>query len=112
MTKTPSKTPTRTPSHGNGKLRVGNAGNRGGRPPNEFKARMRALASSDLALDYLTECVAGKHGPQAALRAQEFVTERGYGKVPQALDAKLDHRVLVVRDVRILEASERADTDD
>ncbi len=77
------KTPMRVPKHGGGRLRVGNPGNAGGgRPPNEFKAKMAELASSKEALHYLEQCVKGKHGPKAALSAQQYVAERGYGKVP------------------------------
>lgn len=56
-----------------------------GRPPDEFKAKMRELASRKEALRFLAECVDGHHGPQAAIRAHQHLTERGYGKVPQEI---------------------------
>ena len=76
----------------------------GGRPPDEFKRRMRELASSDKALAFLEECANGEHGPQFAIKAQEYAAERGYGK--EAQDVNVKGKVLVVRDVGELEASE------
>lgn len=59
---------------------------------------MAAMASSDLALSYLEECLTGVHGPKVALRAQQYAAERGYGKVPQGLEhTGKDGDALVVR---------------
>lgn len=44
------------------------------------------MASSDAALNYLEDCLNGEHGPEVALRAQQYAAERGYGKVPQGLE--------------------------
>lgn len=46
--KTPLKTSTRVPTHGNGRLQIGNPGNKGGtgRPRNAFKKFCRELAAS------------------------------------------------------------------
>jgi hypothetical protein len=55
-------------------------GREGGRTPDEFKARMRELASSEEAIAYLKQCVEGVHGPKAAVSAHKHITERGYGK--------------------------------
>ena len=84
--KTPSETPTMVGKNG-GTLKVGNPGNKGGsgRPADEFKRRMAAIASSDAALKYLDECVKGKHGPKAAVSAHKHATERGYGKELQPI---------------------------
>jgi hypothetical protein len=60
--------------------------NRGGRPPDEFKRRMAEIASSDAALAYLDECIRGEHGPKAAASARVFAAERGYGRVPAAVE--------------------------
>lgn len=101
--KTSTQTPKmRTPKHGRGKLQVGNPGNSGGgRPLDEFKAKMRELASSDKAIEYLEECVRGKHGPKAAVSAHKHITERGYGKEPSPVElgGKLRVEVAVVNEV-------------
>lgn len=72
----------RVPEHGRGKLALdGNPGNRGGgRPPDEFRRIMAELASRKEVLDYLAQCLEGKHGAKAAVAAHKHVTERGYGK--------------------------------
>jgi hypothetical protein len=68
--------------HG-GALQRGNPGNKGGgRPPDEFKAKMRELASNSEVLDYLEGCLKGEHGAKAAVSAHKHITERGYGRVP------------------------------
>jgi hypothetical protein len=73
------------PEHGRGAIYQGAPANPvagPGRPPDEFRRAMRELASSDAALRYLRECLEGEHGPAAALKAQEYAAERGYGKAP------------------------------
>lgn len=86
-------------AHGGALLSGGKPGNRGGgRPPDEFNRRMRELASSEAALAYLEECLTGVHGPKAHASAMAFAAERGYGKVPQALEhTGKDGAPLVVR---------------
>ncbi len=79
------------PQRHGGALSPGNPGNKGGgRPSNEFRARMREIASSGEALAYLKECVRGDHGPMVAIAAFRFAAERGYGKAPMASDGKTD----------------------
>lgn len=88
MAKRKPKTPGGTsgqlvPQKHGGALRVGGGGTgAGGRPPDEFRAKMRELASSPEALTYLEECVNGLHGPKASISAWAHITERGYGKMP------------------------------
>lgn len=79
--------PELVPQPHGGALRTGGKpGNKGGgRPPDEFKRRMAELASSDEALEYLAECLRGDHGAKAAVSAHKHVSERGYGKEPQAV---------------------------
>lgn len=43
---------------------------------------MQAIASRKEALDYLERCADGLEGPKAALAAQQYAAERGFGKVP------------------------------
>lgn len=70
--------PQRVPKHGNGKLNVGGYHN-GGRPKDEWKAKLRELASSDTVLEGLQSILSDKTHPQY-LKALEFAAERGYGK--------------------------------
>ena len=56
---------------------------------------MAAIASSDAAFEYLHECVAGVHGPQAALAAQRYAADRGYGQPTRQHD--VTHREIVAR---------------
>ena len=63
-------------------LSGGQLGNKGGgRPRDEFKAKMAALVSSDEAFAYLAECLRGDHGPAVFLAAFKLAADRGYGKV-------------------------------
>ena len=84
MTESPVESPAAeliVQEHG-GSLRRGNPGNRGGgRRPEEFRRKMRELASSPQAIAYLRECVHGEYGPAAAIAAWRLIAERGYGKV-------------------------------
>lgn len=80
----------------------GNAGGTG-RPPSEFKERMRALASSEEVEAYLTRCLKGEEGPKPFLGALSYVTDHGYGKPSQSVDLttqgeKLEIRVNLVPD--------------
>lgn len=102
--------PTR-PGRGKGSsgaLRSGNPGNKGGsgRPPDEFKRRMRELASSEASIAYLEQCINGVHGPKAAASAREYATERGYGKVPTEIKADVVAHVLVVSNIEDLPATD------
>ena len=85
---------------GRGALYAGGVpGNKGGgRPPDEFKAKMAELASSDEALDYLARCLRGDEGPKAAISAQKYAADRGYGKPEQPITvAGDDKRPLTIR---------------
>lgn len=74
--------PRSRPGRNGGLLNTG--GNHGGgRPADEFKAKMRELASSEATLTYLQRCIEGKEGPKAAASALAFAAERGYGKEAQ-----------------------------
>ena len=68
------------PGRNGGRLNSGGTFAGAGRPPDEFKRKMAAIASSDAAFEYLRECVTGVHGPQAALAAQRYAADRGYGQ--------------------------------
>ena len=84
--KLPSKLPMRTPAHGRGQLRIGGSnGGAGGRPPDEFKARMRELASLAEQQGYVEAVLKDPTHPHW-MRALEYVTERGYGKAPQTVE--------------------------
>ena len=91
-------------AHGGALLRggvPGNAGGRnGGRPSDEFKRRMRELASSDDAMKYLDQCVRGVHGPKVAISAQQYAADRGYGRVPQLTNVEGAAEPLTIRLVR------------
>lgn len=96
--KTPRKTPMRTPEHGRGQLRVGGTNKGGpGRPPDEFKAMLAALASRDETMAAVRRILDDPSHPQF-IRALEYATERGYGKVAQAHEVKgeVEHRHAVV----------------
>jgi hypothetical protein len=67
-----------------------------GRPPNAFKRAMRAIASHDETLEYLKQCAAGLHGASAAIQAQQYAAERGYGKVTQGVDGRVEFVVRFV----------------
>jgi hypothetical protein len=56
-----------------------------GRPPDEFKAAMRALASSEAMLNHVQDVLNNPDHPQW-LGAWKWATERGYGKSPDSLE--------------------------
>jgi len=89
-----TKTPTGAeliPQPHSGALSAGNPGNKGGtgRPTDQFIAIMKELASSPEAVNYLRDCVNGLHGAQAAVSAHKHLSERGYGKVAQVIEANV-----------------------
>ena len=98
----PRKEPGLVPQpHGGALLRGPNDGNGGGRPADEFKAKMRELASSKATLEYLQRCIEGKEGPKAAASALSFAAERGYGKEAQVTKVVGDEaEPLVIRVVK------------
>ncbi|HEX6940302.1 MAG TPA: hypothetical protein VF158_12890 [Longimicrobiales bacterium] len=70
-----------------------------GRPPDEFKATLARLASRDETLDYLRRCLDGEFGPDAYMKAVQWAAERGYGKVPAEVNAKVSGKLeVVIRD--------------
>ena len=82
-------TPARfVPSHGIGQLnRGGTLGNKGGtgRPPDEFRARMRELATLADKRKHIETVLDDPAHPQW-LPALRHVTEHGYGKAIQPVD--------------------------
>ena len=75
---------------------VGTPGNRGGgRPSNEFKRRMRVLASSEAAFAYLEQCIDGHYGPAVFLAAHKYVTERGYGRISNVIEGHIDEPIAI-----------------
>lgn len=84
-----------------------------GRPPDEFKAMLAELASREATLDAVRRILEDPSHPQF-LRAMEFATERGYGKVAQAVEhtgaAGAPLEVLVTR--RLIRPDEDARGDD
>lgn len=65
----------------------------GGRPKDEWKAKLRELASSDSAIAGLTAIINDPTHPHY-LKALEFAAERGYGKEAQTVEG--DMRLTVV----------------
>ena len=57
---------------------------------------MREIASRDSALEFLEECVDGKHGALAGIRANQYVAERAYGKVPQEVAVSEEPSIMIV----------------
>lgn len=79
---------TMRPGPRGGMLRVGSLpGNTpgSGRPPDEFKAAMRALATYAEQAGYVRDVLMDKDHPQW-LGALKFVTEHGYGKPTQPME--------------------------
>ncbi len=74
------------PGRNGGRLNSGGTFAGAGRPPDEFKQKMAAIASSDEALAYLDECVKGEHGPQVAIAAHKYSADRGYGQPTQEVE--------------------------
>jgi hypothetical protein len=100
--KTPAKTPALAPQPHGGALKLGNPGNRGGgRPPDEWRRSLKALTDRPAVLRFLRRCLNGKEGPQAALKAYQYLTEQQYGKAMQTTKIEGDERApLVIRVVR------------
>jgi hypothetical protein len=62
----------------------------GGRPRNEFKQEMRALASDDAIIARLRDILNNCTDPVTFIRALAFATEHGYGKATQPIAATGD----------------------
>lgn len=61
-----------------------------GRPRNEFKQEMRALASDEAVLTRLRQLLWQCTDPTTFIRALAFTTEHGYGKATQPIAAVRD----------------------
>lgn len=85
--KTASKTPPGRPfQKGDDPRRGHGLPGRSGRPPNEFKQKMRELATGAAAEKYLEKCLNGDFGPKFFLAAYSWVAEQGYGKATQFVE--------------------------
>ena len=86
--------------HGGALYRGGVRGNKGGpgRPPNEYKRLLLELLNSAEAIEALRAVLTDPHNRNYAA-VRRMVEERAYGKVPQAIDANVGGRLLLVRDV-------------
>lgn len=95
---TPSKTPTREGKNG-GKLKTGNPGNKGGtgRPRDQWKAELAAMASSDAVMEHIKSVL--EIGPTHPFfpKALDFASERGFGKeaTPVEQSGSLDLNVVI-----------------
>lgn len=87
------------PKHGRGLLRHGSlpGTHRGGsgRPPEEFKAALAAIADNAVKKGYVEQILTDPEH-QHFMRALEWATERGYGKVETKIDAKVSLAGVVV----------------
>ena len=57
---------------------------------------MADLVSSDEVFAYLEECLTGKHGPTVFLSAHKLAADRGYGRVPTAVESTADSGITVM----------------
>lgn len=81
--------------HGGKLLPGGVEGNKGGgRPPNEFKAMMQALASAPERFETLSQILSDPEHQHYAF-ALKHVTEHGYGKAPQTVNANIEGEITV-----------------
>jgi hypothetical protein len=83
----PVDNPVTMPGRNGGTLKRG-GNNGGGRPPDEFRARMRELATREETEAYLQRCLAGEFGPKPYQRALQYVTDHGYGKAVQPISGE------------------------
>jgi hypothetical protein len=83
--------------HGGALNRGGTPGNKGGRPPDEFKAIMRELASSAERMEHARKILDNPDHPHF-LNAWKFVTEQGYGKAKETVEhsGTIHHGVVVL----------------
>lgn len=86
--KTPAKSPVAlVPQKHGGALRIGGTNKGGpGRPPDEFKAALAKLADDAVRAGHVATILTNPDHPQF-LRALEWATDRGYGKVETKVDA-------------------------
>lgn len=90
------KSATIVPPHGRGRLlaggQYGNPG--GGRPPDQFKARMRELANLPDKRGHIERVLGDPEHPQW-MAALKHSTEHGYGKPVQSLDVAAKVEVVI-----------------
>ena len=88
------------PGKNGGRLRRGNPGNKGGgRLPDEYKAMCRAMVSSPKAQKAVEAILSNPDHPHFA-SMWKAVTERGYGKLEQKIDAVHRHYREAIEEVR------------
>ena len=66
-----------------------------GRPPNEFKAQLAALASREETIRALAAILEDPNHPHF-IHALKFAADRGYGRPTQPLQIDADNRVVVL----------------
>ena len=97
--------------HGGALNSGGTPGNKGGgRPPQEFRERMRQLISRDDVEAYFEECLTGKHGPKIHVAALAYASDRGYGKAAQPIVGEDGGPVRTTVTLRMVKA--KTDDDD
>jgi hypothetical protein len=96
--RTPVETPAMMPGRNGGALRRGgiNPKHNGGRPPDEFAAKMRGLATYAEKAGLIERVLKDIHHP-FWLGALKYVTDRGYGKAKESVDMKAKVTVRVIR---------------
>lgn len=65
-----------------------------GRPRDEWKARLQAMASRDEVLAHVEEVLLDGPGHPFFARALEYVTDHGYGRAQQSLDVTSNGQTL------------------
>jgi len=94
-----------------GKLRTGGVNPRAGRPPNEFKERMRTLVSREDVESYFERCLMGEFGPKFHIAALREASDRGYGKAAQPIVGEDGGALKANVTLRLVKAS-KVDGDD
>lgn len=88
----PAQTPEKVPQpHGGALFRGGVPGNKGGgRKSDEFRDRMAEMGRDPRALVYLRQCLRGKHGPEAFVKAYKYTQDQAHGKATQPVQLRSD----------------------
>lgn len=84
------------PGRNGGVLRRGNPGNKGGPKPDEFKARMRELATLAAKREYAEKIIRDIDHP-LWLGAAKWAAEQGYGKPEQPVTTSGKITIEIVR---------------
>lgn len=79
--------------HGGAILRGGKPGNKGGRPPDEWKAAMRYLASRGATLKKAKQILESAEDGQLWASVWKFAGEQGYGRAHQTISKASVSRV-------------------